>query len=137
MRLVSGVIRSSTFLAAVAALSGCVTTEQKNARTVLVNERELAAEGEVHVTRENPAVRVTAITLVRSGGSDAFAVTVVNGSQWDSMTASQFRAYQVLIIGDRFCGDTSAFQAAINDQTTWEPVVQGSGGLDAAARSRS
>lgn len=59
---------------------------------------------------------------------DGFVVTSVDGATWDSMTASQFGAYQVLIIGDPTCGGQDAFQAAIDNASTWEPVVMSSGG---------
>ena len=58
---------------------------------------------------------------------DGFDVTVVDGTTWDSMTAADFAAYQVLIIGDPDCADDT-FDAALADETTWEPVVMASGG---------
>jgi hypothetical protein len=60
--------------------------------------------------------------------ADGFVVTSVNGSTWDGMTAAQFGQYQVVIIGDPTCGGTGAFQAAVNNESTWEPVVMSSGG---------
>jgi hypothetical protein len=62
---------------------------------------------------------------------DGFAVTSVTGAVWDKMTAAQFRAYQVLIIGDPDCDSSvggASFAAALKNQTTWEPVVMNSGG---------
>jgi hypothetical protein len=63
---------------------------------------------------------------------DGYDVTVVDGTTWDSMTAAQFAAYQVLIIGDPDCapydGIGYQFDAAVADETTWEPVVMASGG---------
>ncbi len=55
-------------------------------------------------------------------------MTVVDGPTWDSMSAAQFAQYQVVIIGDPTCGDTTAFQAAVTNESTWEPVVMSSGG---------
>lgn len=60
-----------------------------------------------------------------------FTVTVVSDSTWDSMTAAQFRSYQLLILGDPTCsGDPSSpdYQAAQNNMSVWEPVVMSSGG---------
>jgi hypothetical protein len=65
---------------ALTALSGCVTTQQTNARTVLVNERTLESQSAVSVTRPNPAVAVTAVSLLRSGATDAVVVRVRNRS---------------------------------------------------------
>jgi hypothetical protein len=62
---------------------------------------------------------------------DGFVPTVVDGATWDSMTAAQFAQYQVLIIGDPDCGPADGvgdFQAAVANESTWEPVVMGSGG---------
>ena len=59
---------------------------------------------------------------------DGFTVTVVDGTTWDSMTAAQFAAYQVIIIGDPTCGDATNFQAASSTRDVWEPVVMSSGG---------
>src|SRR5690348_575384 len=36
--------------------------------------------------------------------ADGFSVTVVDASTWGSMSASQFAAYQLLIVGDPTCG---------------------------------
>jgi len=63
---------------------------------------------------------------------DGYNVTVVDGATWDSMTAAQFASYQVLIIGDPDCapydGIGYQFQAAVTNESTWEPVVMASGG---------
>src|SRR6478735_3550025 len=62
--------------------------------------------------------------------ADGFAVDVVTTLQWQAMTASQFRAYQALIIGDPNCDSsvgTFPYGADAN-QSVWEPVVMGSGG---------
>lgn len=60
---------------------------------------------------------------------DGFVVTSVTGTQWDKMTAAQFRQYRVLIIGDPTCDGTGAsFAAAVKDEKTWEPAVMKSGG---------
>lgn len=58
-----------------------------------------------------------------------FDTTVVDDATWDAMTASQFAAYQVLIIGDPTCGDTtSPGTAAANNASVWQSVVMSSGG---------
>jgi hypothetical protein len=73
-------VRLAVAGSALTALSGCVSTQQKNARTVLVNERTLASQSAVSVTRRNPAVAVTAVSLLRSGRSGAVVVEVRNRS---------------------------------------------------------
>jgi hypothetical protein len=68
-------------LAATAAgLSGCVTTQEKNARTVLLNERTLATETGVRVADENPEVRVLRVTVIRGRAGDGIAVRMFNSS---------------------------------------------------------
>jgi hypothetical protein len=63
---------------AAAGLTGCVTTQEKNSWLLLRNARELAAEKAVHVSSENPTVRVRGIEVVRGSGSDAVVVSVAN-----------------------------------------------------------
>jgi hypothetical protein len=63
--------------------------------------------------------------------ADGFDVTVVTDAQWEAMTAAQFRAYQVLIVGDPSCaGDDGSldFTPALDNDSVWEPVVMSSGG---------
>jgi hypothetical protein len=62
-------------------LSGCVTTQQENARTVLLNERTLATESSVDVTREDPAVRVLGLDVVRGRDDAALTVRILNTSE--------------------------------------------------------
>lgn len=58
---------------------------------------------------------------------DGYTVTLVDGAQWDAMSAADFAKYQVVVIGDPTCGFDN-FEAAVTNETTWEPVVMGSGG---------
>jgi len=60
------------------ALPGCVTTQQRNARTVLINQRTVASQTSVRVTRENPDAAVTDVALVTSSGTTAVAVQLRN-----------------------------------------------------------
>jgi hypothetical protein len=57
-----------------------------------------------------------------------FAVTVVSDADWQSMTATQFAAYRLLIVGDPTClgGDNAA--GAEPNAATWERVVMASSG---------
>jgi hypothetical protein len=64
-----------------------------------------------------------------------YTVTVVSGTTWDSMTAAQFAAYQLLIVGDPYCNDTSA--TAISNASTWAPVVMGTSGVNTAVGNRT
>lgn len=61
--------------------------------------------------------------------ADGFTVTVVDDATWSSMTAAQFAAYQVIIIGDPTCDNTvQAGSVAESNKAVWEPVVMSSGG---------
>ncbi len=60
--------------------------------------------------------------------ADGFTVDVVSATTWGAMTASDFAKYQVLVLGDPECGDTSSFAAAEANASVWEPVVMASGG---------
>jgi hypothetical protein len=64
--------------AVAAGLAGCVTTQEENSWLLLRNARQLAAESTVHVTVENPLVRVKSIEIVRGRGSNALVVSVAN-----------------------------------------------------------
>jgi hypothetical protein len=60
------------------ALAGCASTQQKNARLVLLNERTLDSQTSVRVTHINPQVAVSRVALVRGSGGAAVAVTLHN-----------------------------------------------------------
>ena len=66
--------------------------------------------------------------------ADGFTVTVVSGATWDTMTAAQFAAYQVLIIGDPTCAFMST--TATSNAATWAPVVMGTAGGNTLAGNR-
>jgi hypothetical protein len=55
-------------------LSGCVTTQQVAARARLVDDRIRASQEPLRLTRRNPDVRVTKLTLVRGSAGTALAV---------------------------------------------------------------
>lgn len=72
-------LASAAFAVAVACmLGGCVTTQQKNARTLLLNARMLASESRVQVRHQNPAVQVAGVTLLSGQGGAAFVVRLRN-----------------------------------------------------------
>jgi hypothetical protein len=60
------------------ALAGCVSTQTKNARLVIENERIIDGQSPVRVTRINPEVAVTRVALVGSPGHAAVAVSLQN-----------------------------------------------------------
>lgn len=64
-----------------------------------------------------------------------YTVTVVDGSTWDAMTAAQFADFQLLIVGDPFCGTTPA--SVLSDASTWAPVVMGTSGLNSTVGNRT
>ena len=53
-----------------------------------------------------------------------FTPTVVTEAQWNAMSASQFGAYQVLVIGDPTCGTVSGN----TNRAVWTSVVMGHAG---------
>lgn len=62
-------------------LSGCAeTTQQKNARAELLDERLLASRSSMHVTRQDPSIAVLKVRILRSRGGVAVAVTLRNDS---------------------------------------------------------
>jgi hypothetical protein len=77
---VSFAARGAIVIATLAGLSGCVTTMQKNARTLLLNQRTLASETGLRVGLENPSISVLGVSVVRARGETALAVRLANTS---------------------------------------------------------
>lgn len=70
------------------------------------------------------SVRGGASSVEATAATNAgFAVTVVSGTQWASMTQAEFAAYQLIVVGDTGCGAIPASVAENVD--TWAPVVMG------------
>jgi hypothetical protein len=61
-------------------LSGCVTTQDRNARAKLRATRLLTSRGPLIVTRRNLDVRVDDVALLRSAGATAIVVRLANTS---------------------------------------------------------
>ncbi|MEA2159353.1 MAG: hypothetical protein QOD66_1733 [Solirubrobacteraceae bacterium] len=78
MPSVSQCLRFAPAALVLTALPGCVTTQQRNARTVLINERTVASQTSVRVTRKNPYVAVTGVASVTASGTTAVAVQLRN-----------------------------------------------------------
>lgn len=81
----SGDVRRSAtaavLLLLVGVLSGCVeTTEQKNARVQLRDERLLASRSAVRVTQPSPSVAVLKVRMLRGPAGTAIVVTLRNDS---------------------------------------------------------
>ncbi|MFL5346009.1 MAG: immunoglobulin-like domain-containing protein [Hyalangium sp.] len=53
-------------------------------------------------------------------------VDVVTDAQWSSMTAAQFAAYRLIILGDASCASLDAVSAAVANRSVWGRVVNGS-----------
>lgn len=58
------------------ALAGCDSTQERNARAEIAAKREILARAPQRITRENPQVDVTGVTLLRGGPRDPIAVVV-------------------------------------------------------------
>jgi len=68
-----------TSLLIITSLSGCVeTTQQKSARLGLIDDRLLASQQSVRVTRADPQVSVLGVASVTRGSASAVAVTLRN-----------------------------------------------------------
>jgi hypothetical protein len=59
--------------------------------------------------------------------AQGWTVTVVSAAKWDGMTATQFKQYQLLVIGDPHCteGPATYLTTAASNETKWAPVVKG------------
>jgi hypothetical protein len=70
--------RATPAILVAGALAGCATTQQEATRLQLNSARIRASQVAVHVRRRNPAVRVSAVALLRSGRRMAIVVRVRN-----------------------------------------------------------
>jgi len=70
----------------------------------------------------------------QAAAAQGYMVTVVSNTTWQSMTAAQFGAYDLLIVGDPTCNVTS--QAAAANAAVWAPVVMGTAGGKSLAGNR-
>lgn len=130
--------RSTRLIAAVLGIvlvaGGAATVSGFRAASAAPVSRALAAQPKAliladSVTVPGPAPAASSESLEQfEAEQDGFAVTSVTGTQWDAMSAVQFAAYQVVIIGDAECPEGNDFAAAVSNETVWEPVVMSSGG---------
>jgi hypothetical protein len=68
-------------LSAVTVLSGCVSTQTKNARTLLINQRTIDAEQSVRVKHADPEISVTSVRLIRADHGTAVVVRLRNDAK--------------------------------------------------------
>jgi hypothetical protein len=102
---------------ALAAVGPGVAGATSTAKTALIN-------GDSVTTANGIKKGETPISLEQFAAETAgFSVTVVNGAEWEAMTAEQFASYQVLIVGDPVCNSTPISVNA--NASTWAPVVMG------------
>ena len=80
MRSVKAQVGGLASVLALGTLSGCVTTQQRNARAQLIADRTLASREAVQVTHLNPYVHVAGLALVRSSHGTAVVVRLRNTS---------------------------------------------------------
>src|SRR5487761_2162077 len=107
LRRSSGVV--AMFILAAATIVTPSVASAATTTTVLINGDTLASFATVNES-----------TIATGLG---YTVTVVSGSTWDSMTAAQFAAYNVLVIGDPACGDLAP--SVTSNESVWAPVVMG------------
>ena len=57
--------------------------------------------------------------------SQGYTVTLVTATAWASMTTSQFATYRLIVFGDPDCGGVQLLTAAVANESTWMPAVNG------------
>jgi hypothetical protein len=65
-----------------------------------------------------------------------FTPTLVSNATWQSMTASQFGKYQLLVIGDSGCPAGPTYSPGDENSAVWAPVVMGKAGGRSAPGNR-
>jgi hypothetical protein len=107
----------ATLLVAAAVVVGAAPAHAANPKAlVLANSvlQGLATDGSGLSLEEEQAV------------ADGFDVTIVQPEVWAAMSTADFRAYQVLIMGDPQCGGLPS--TAVESASAWMPAVMASGG---------
>ena len=108
-------------LAALAQLGGPISSRAAAAAPTALINGDTVSSG---------SASLEATTLVGQG----WTVDVVDGATWTAMTAAQFGAYDLLVIGDPTCSVLAA--SATGNASTWAPVVMGSAGGRTTAGNR-
>ncbi len=122
VRIVGGVVIALA-LAALGWTLLAVTSAGSPAARAETGQKALVLDSSVNGGATSPeAVRATAL---------GFAVTVVNGATWSTMTAAQFADYQLVIAGDPACGALPQAVTA-NAQALADAVMARAGGNTAA-----
>lgn len=117
--LVAATALAASAFPATAALTPGLAQATSTANTALIDEESVTTAG--GLSKEG-----TPISLEQHAAEAAgYTVTLRSGPEWEKMTAAEFAAYQVLIVGDPSCGNTAL--SAVETAHTWTPVVMGAG----------
>lgn len=133
-----GALRGGLWLAAIcAAIAAIVVVALPASGASTSNPKTALLDGE-SVTTDDGVLngKGEGISLEQyAAEQDGFTVTVVNGAEWEKMTAEEFAKYQLLIVGDPICSYTA--ESAIRSAATWAPVVMGASGLNPIVGNRA
>ena len=103
-----------------AATAPGIASASSTANTALINgDSVTTVDG---ITKEGSAISLEQFAAENAG----FSVKVVSGTEWDAMSESEFRNYQVLIVGDPDCSSTPL--SANTNAGAWAPAVMNSSG---------
>lgn len=117
--LVAATALAAVAFPATAALTPGLAQATSTSNTALLDEESVTTAG--GLTKEG-----TPISLEQHAAEAAgYTVTLRSGTEWEAMSAAEFAAYQVLIVGDPSCGNTAL--SAVESAHTWTPVVMGAG----------
>jgi hypothetical protein len=132
-----GALRGGIWIAAVCAAAAAVAVAVVPASGASTSSPKTALlDGSSVTTEDGIQKEGLPISLEQYAAEQAgFTVTVVEGSEWEAMTAAQFAHYQLLIVGDPICSSTAI--SAIRSATTWAPVVMGTSGLNPLVGNRA
>ena len=90
---------------ALAVVGPGVAGATSNAKTALIDGQTVTFADEIMKGGEE-------ISLEQFAAEQAgYTVTVKSGDEWETMTASEFASYQVLIVGDPFCGGSASSES--------------------------
>jgi hypothetical protein len=119
--LLAGSAVAALSVPVLATLTPAVASANSAANTALINGDSIEIAEEEPIMKEGTPISLEQYSAEAAG----FKVTIVTGSQWTAMSASEFAQYQVLIVGDPNCGGlpVSVSESVAN----WAPAVKGSG----------
>ena len=126
--MVSGLAIAALAVPATALLPQAASAAS-TANTALLNEESVTL-GDGLTNSKGEAVSLEQLAAENAG----YTVKVASGEEWEKMSAAEFAAYQVLIVGDPHCATTAP--SAVKSAPQWTAAVMGASGVSPLVGNR-